>query len=75
METMKCYIDRYFTVGKDYKVKDLLDYVGISREAYNNIVKGETMPKINVAIKICEFFDDITGEEGTWDVYSFWKWV
>lgn len=69
---MRCYIDSYFKVGCDYKVKDLLEYVGISREAYNNILKSESMPRVDIAIKICQFFCELS-PDGEWDVEGFWK--
>lgn len=69
---MKCYISSYFEVGRDYKVKDLLEFVGISREAYNNIVKSESIPRLDVAMRICEYFCSISSD-GEWDVYAFWK--
>ena len=69
---MKCYINRYFEVGRDYKVKDLLAFVGISREAYNNIVKSESIPRLDVAMRICDYFCSIS-PDGEWDVYAFWK--
>ncbi len=69
---MKCYINEYFEVGRDYKVKDLIAYVGISREAYNNIVKSESIPRLDVAMRICDYFCNIS-PDGEWDVYTFWK--
>ena len=78
MEKCKCIciIDSYFQVGKHYKVKDLVDYVGISREAYNNIVNGTSMPRVNVALKICEFFtktmSEIVGGYLEYKVTDFW---
>ena len=68
---MKCYINRYFEVGLDYKVKDLIDYVGISRQAYNNIIKSISIPRLDVAMKICDYFCSIS-PDGEWNVDCFW---
>lgn len=70
-EKTKCYIDRYFTVRKDYTVKALCEYVGISRQAYSDIVSAKAMPRVNVALKICEFFERETNTE--WSVETFWR--
>ena len=75
MDNCKCYIDAYFEIGRDYKVKDLCDYVGISRQAFYDILSGKSMPRVNVAKKISDFFTDLNPEESGWIIDDFWRWV
>ena len=71
----KCYIDECF--GGDYKVTELCRYVGITRQAYYNILSGVSLPRVDMALKICEFFNEVItpDEEYKWTVDDFWKLI
>lgn len=68
-----CYIESYFNGA--YKVTALCNYVGITRQAYYNILSGLSLPRVDVALKICEFFNEVVcpDEEYRWTVNDFWK--
>lgn len=69
----QCYIESYF--DGHYKVTVLCKYVGITRQAYYNILSGVSLPRVDVALKICEFFNEVVcpDEEYRWTVNDFWK--
>ena len=71
----QCYIDSYF--DGQYKVTALCKYVGITRPAYYNILSGVSLPRVDVALKICEFFNEVVcpDEEYRWTVNDFWKLI
>lgn len=69
----QCYIDSYF--DGQYNITALCKYVGITRQAYYNILSGVSLPRVDVAFKICEFFNEVVcpNEEYRWTVNDFWK--
>ena len=71
----QCYIESYFDV--QYKVTASCKYVGITRPAYYNILSGVSLPRVDVALKICEFFNEVVcpNEEYRWTVNDFWKLI
>lgn len=69
----KCYIESNF--GGDYKVTTLCKYVGITRQAYYNILSGVSLPRVDVALKICEFFNYVVypDDDYLWTVNDLWQ--
>ena len=70
---MKCLINNYFTF-KEYTVTDLCKYVGISRQAYYNILSGKVAPKLETAMKIRDYLNiQLPPEEELFTVDDLWK--
>ena len=69
----QCYIDGNFN-GK-YKVTELCRYVGITRQAYYNILNNVSEPRISIALKIVEYFNKIIckDDEYIWTINDLWK--
>lgn len=41
-----------------YSITDLCRYVNITRQAYYNILSGSSLPRVDVALRICEYFSE-----------------
>ena len=63
---MNCYIGKYIVIGRDYKVTDLCEFVGISRTAYYNILNGKSVPSLGVAFRIANYISKLV----KFDVYA-----
>lgn len=53
---MSCIIDNHFIRNVDYKVADLAHYCGITQQAVYSILNNQSVPRVYVAIKMCDFF-------------------
>lgn len=77
---MECLINNNLKPGKDYNISKLCRQCGISRMAYYKIINNQSIPKLDTAIKICEFFNktenrkpDWKLHDMEWTIYDLWK--
>lgn len=66
-----CTIDGYFP-RETYSITDLCEYVGISRQAYYAILKGDSIPRLDVALRIVDYFNSISSKRTAYSVNTFW---
>ena len=76
---MTCYISMFWDSKRDYSISDLCEKVGISRPAFYSILKSESIPRVDVALRICDYFNEIddgaSSRESFWTPADFWKEV
>lgn len=70
--TARCMINDFF-YGDMYSVSDLCRTVGITRQAYYNIINNVSLPRIDVALKICDYFNSLGAFK--YSIDELWKLV
>lgn len=48
--------------SEHYSITDLCQYVNITRQAYYNILSGSSLPRVDVALRICDYINQLTDD-------------